>query len=62
MFPSHVQVPEGDPQVARVVLPKVRLERTRQFGACWLGLELWKRLELDRFFAATVDHELADVP
>jgi transposase len=62
LFPSHVEVPDGDPQVARVLLNKVRLERTRQFGACWLGLELWKRLELDRFFATAVDHEPADVP
>jgi hypothetical protein len=48
--------------VARVLLNKVRLERTRQFGACWLGLELWKRLELDRFFEAAMDHEPADLP
>lgn len=44
-----------DPQVARVVLNKVRLERTRQFGACYLGLELWKQLELGRFFEQVVD-------
>ena len=50
LFPSHVEPPADDPQVARVLLNKVRLERTRQFGACFLGLELWKRLELDRFF------------
>jgi hypothetical protein len=62
LFPAHGEVPEGDPQVARAGLNKVRLERTRQFGACWLGLELWKKLELDRFFAAAVDPELADVP
>ena len=62
LFPSHVEPPAGDPQVARVLLNKVRLERTRQFGACWLGLELWKRLEMDRFFEATVDDDSADVP
>ena len=62
LFPSHVQPPADDPQVARVLLNQVRLERTRQFGACWLGLELWKRLELDRFFEAALDHEPADVP
>jgi transposase len=62
LFPSHLEPPAVDPQVARVLLNKVRLERTRQFGACWLGLELWKRLELDRFFEATLDHEPADVP
>src|SRR5512140_3636468 len=62
LFPSHVEPPSDDPQVARVLLDKVRLERTRQFGACWLGLELWKRLGLDRFFEATVDEQQADVP
>ena len=62
LFPSHVEAPGDDPQVARVLLKRVRLERTRQFGACWLGLELWKRLELDRFFEAALDDEPADVP
>ncbi len=62
LFPSHVAAPPDDPQVARVLLNKVRLERTRQFGACFLGLELWKRLELDRFFEQAVDDASADVP
>jgi transposase len=62
LFPSHGAPPPDDPQVARVLLNKVRLERTRQFGACFLGLELWKRLELDRFFEQAVDGESADVP
>jgi transposase len=62
LFPSDVAAPADDPQVARVLLNKVRLERTRQFGSCFLGLELWKRLELDRFFEQAVDHEEADVP
>lgn len=62
LFPSHVEAPADDPQVARVLLNKVRLERTRQFGACYLGLELWKRLELDRFFERALDRAPADVP
>jgi hypothetical protein len=62
LFPSHVAPPPDDPQVARVLLHKVRLERTRQFGACFLGLELWKRLALDRFFEQAIDGESADVP
>jgi transposase len=61
LFPSHVAPPADDPQVARVLLSKVRLERTRQFGACFLGLELWKRLDLDGFFERSMDHESADV-
>jgi transposase len=62
LFPSDVAPPANDPEVARVLLKKVRLERTRQFGACFLGLELWKRLELDSFFEGTIDDAPADVP
>src|SRR5215813_38333 len=62
LFPSHIEPPADDPQVARVLINRVRLERTRQFGACYLGLELWRRLELDRFFEQTIDDDPADVP
>jgi transposase len=62
LFPSNVEPPADDPQVARVLVNKVRLERARQFGSCFLGLELWKRLELDRFFEQAVDGDSADVP
>jgi transposase len=62
LFPSEVETPDDDAQVARVLLNKVRLERTRQFGACWLGLELWKRLGLDEFFRAALDEHDAEVP
>jgi hypothetical protein len=62
LFPSHVEPPGDDPDVARVLVNKVRLERTRGFGSCFVGLELWKRLELDRFFAQNIDGEGAEVP
>jgi len=62
LFPSDVPPPENDPEVARVWVKRIRLERVRQFGNCWLGLELWKRLGLDRFFEALLDDEPADVP
>jgi len=62
LFPSYMEAPADEPQVARVLLNKVRLEQARQLGACWLGLELWKRLELDRLLAAALDDDPADVP
>jgi transposase len=62
LFPSDVEPPANDPNVARVILNKVRLERTRQFGACWLGLQLWKQLGLDNFFERRVDGDRAEVP
>ncbi len=61
LFPSHVEVPDDDPQVARVLVNRVRLERARQFGACFLGWTLWKHLELDRFFEQAVDDDPAEV-
>jgi hypothetical protein len=62
LIPSDVAAPVDDPQVARVLLNKVRLERTRQFGSCFMGWELGKRLELDCFFEQALDQEEADVP
>lgn len=64
LFPSDVEPPEDDATVARVRLDQVRLERSRRFGDCFLGLELWKRLELDRFWEPLLDRpdDPADVP
>ena len=62
LFPSDVAPPADDPEVARVLVQKVRLERTRAFGACFLGGELWKQLPLDRFFEQTADGLEGDVP
>src|SRR6202162_317809 len=62
LFPSHIEVPADDPQVARVLVNRVRLERTRQFGGCFLGWELWKRLGLDGFFEQAMDEEAVEVP
>ncbi len=62
LFPAQVESPADDPQVARVLVNQVRLERMRQFGACWLGLELWRHLGLDRFFEECLEAQEADVP
>jgi transposase len=62
LFPSHIEVPDDDPQVARVLVNRVRLERTRQFGACFLGWELWKQLGLAGFYEQALDEEAAEVP
>jgi hypothetical protein len=61
LFPSAVEPPQNDPNVAQVLLNKVRLERVRQFGKCFVGVELWKRFGLDRFYEQILDGEVADV-
>lgn len=60
LFPSELEVPD-DPTVARVLVKKVRVERTRRFGDCYVGLELWQRLGLEKFFAQHLDVDAADV-
>lgn len=60
LFPSEAEAPD-DATVARVLVKKVRVERTRRFGDCYLGLDLWKRLGLDEFFAQHLDRDGADV-
>ena len=42
----------GDDAVVRLRLAQRRLERPRQWGACWLALRLWQELQLDRFWSA----------
>jgi len=61
LFPSEVETPD-DPNIARVLVKKVRVERTRRFGDCYLGLELWKQLGLTEFLARHLDVDDADVP
>ncbi len=60
LFPSDTEPPVEEAGVARVELNRVRLERARRFGECWVGLELWRRLGLDGFFEERLD--LADDP
>jgi transposase len=61
LFPAGAEIADNDPQVARVLINRVRVERGRQFGLCFLGLDLWRRLALDELFERTLDDEPADV-
>ena len=40
-----------DESIVRLKLAQLRLERPRQWGACWLTLELWQQLGLDAFWS-----------
>src|SRR6516164_10180120 len=41
----------GDASAVRVCLSALTLRRPRQWGACWLAGQLWRELQLDRFWA-----------
>ena len=49
LFPAG-SMPADDVDALGVRLNELRLERPRQWGACWLALELWQQLELDSFW------------
>ena len=42
----------SDESIVRLKLSRLRLERPRQWGACWLSMKLWQQLGLDAFWAA----------
>ena len=53
LFPEeHAPAPSaGDAlPIVRVRLAAMSLRRPRQWGACWLGCELWRQLGLDAFW------------
>jgi hypothetical protein len=52
LFPHDRPAPTGDARVVRIRLDALSLQRPRQWGGCWLALELYRQLGLDTFFAA----------
>jgi hypothetical protein len=52
LFPEdRYEAAVDDESVVRLKLSGLRLERPRQWGGCWLALQLWRQLELDEFWA-----------
>jgi hypothetical protein len=52
LFPEdHCEGVLPDESVVRLRLSHMRLERPRQWGGCWLALQLWRELELDEFWS-----------
>jgi hypothetical protein len=58
LFPADRAAPATSAQIEalQVRLDRLRLSRPRQWGACWLGDLLWRRLRLDTFFAERLGH------
>src|SRR5271163_2256550 len=50
-FPEDRCEAIDDASVVRVCLSALTLRRPRQWGACWLAGQLWRELQLDRFWA-----------
>jgi transposase len=50
LFPEDRPVPSDAIDSVQVKLHEMKLERARPYGNCWLGCELWRQLQLDRFW------------
>lgn len=50
------------PQWATVDTSRARVERLRRFGEVYLGLALWRRLQLDAFFDGVMEPGREEVP
>ncbi len=51
LFPEDRPVPADAIDSVQVKLGEMKLERARPYGNCWLGCELWRQLQLDRFWS-----------
>jgi hypothetical protein len=52
LFPEDRTLPAEAVNSIQVKLHEMQLRRPRAFGDCWLGCELWRQLDLDRFWVA----------
>jgi hypothetical protein len=50
LFPEDRPVESSKHEVIHVRVNQMRLERPRQWGACWMALLLWDQLQLDRYW------------
>lgn len=53
---------DPEPEWVEVDLKQVRVERSRRLGGPWLGLELWRQLQLDRFLEQTLPAGREEIP
>src|SRR5260370_36552403 len=51
LFPEDRLVPADAIDSVQVKLSEMKLERARPYGNCWVGFELWRQLELIRFWS-----------
>src|SRR2546423_214766 len=51
LFAEDRPVPADAVDSVQVKLSEMKLERARPYGNCWMGCELWRQLQLDRFWS-----------
>ena len=56
LFPADRTPTVSDTPAVQVRLDRLQLSHPRTWGACWLGDQLWRELQLDTFFAAQLGY------
>src|SRR6267143_775656 len=51
LFPEDRPIPADAVDSGQGKLSEMKLERARPYGNCWMGCELWRQLQLDRFWS-----------
>ncbi len=62
LFAEDRPVPADAIDSVQVKLTEMKLERARPYGNCWLGCELWRQLQLDRFWEEKLPPGREEVP
>ena len=62
LFPADRPIPPDEVNALSLVMSDIRLLRPRRFGDCWLGCQLWRELELDRFWRQRLEDQRGNVP
>jgi len=62
LFAEDRPIPADAGYSVQVKLSGMKLQRARPYGNCWLGCELWRQLQLDRFWEQKLPQGREDVP
>jgi transposase len=61
LFPEDREIPPDAVNALSLRMDQLTLHRSRAFGDCWLGLMLWRELQLDRFWGECLVEERGEV-
>jgi transposase len=62
LFAEDRPAPADAIDSVQVKLSEMKLQHARPYGNCWLGCELWRQLQLDRFWEQKLPQGREDVP
>ena len=62
LFPEDKTIPPEQFNALSLRMNQIQLRRPRRFGDCWLGLHLWRELQLEEFWRGRLRSPKAAVP